>query len=282
MNYFKWGISCVALLVLAGCNANATSSTKTSTTTQSTTQVSTSMTKESTTKSSTTSTSMETTTNSQEPTTSSSVAEAQSQLTPVGTWSNGEETLTIAPDGHWQFSGGLQSGGTLSVAAMTPDTWLLKLYGFNNSIDGIGTYQLAVFNDQGTKMNFGYLGTFERQAQATQPLSTAVYQAQYVTTPTDFTQSIIGTWSTKDKNYDFQTMYNFNPDGTFERFADAKGVADSGTYTLTQNPDSITLTLTNQATGTDQTLTYRLDNSQLTDTQFEWASLIRNTVPSKP
>lgn len=289
MRSIKWGLIILLLCGLSGCAKANTSPTSSNTT--ETSQISTSSTS-STSSAASDSTSMiqsSTLDSSADSNTQSStgstdtLATSEPQLVqtlPIGTWSNDANTLTIAPDGSWHFTGEITSSGTLSVAAATPTMWLLKLYGFNNSIDNIGTYQLAALNQDGSKMNFGYLGLFDRIDKATTPFDPSLYQPNYLQTPTDFTQSLVGTWSTKNKDYDFQTTYNFNPDGTFERFGDGKGIADRGTFTSTQDQDQLTLTLT--VNGTNQTLTYRFINGELIDPEFEWASLIRNTVPTRP
>ncbi|EOT45543.1 MULTISPECIES: hypothetical protein [Enterococcus] len=289
MRSIKWGLIIVVLCGLSGCakanpsstTSNTTITNQTSTTSKSSTSESTNKIQSSTLDSKVESSTQASMTQSTESTDNLATSEPQLvQTLPIGTWSNEANTLTIDSDGSWHFTGEITSSGTLSVAAATPNMWLLKLYGFNNSIDNIGTYQLAALNQDGSKMNFGYLGLFDRIDNATAVFDPSLYQPDYLQTPTDFTQSLIGTWSTKNKAYDFQTTYNFNPDGTFERFGDGKGIADRGTFTSTQDQDQLTLTL--NVNGTDQTLTYRFVNGELIDPEFEWASLIRNTVPTKP
>lgn len=291
MHYAKWGFSLLGVLILSGCHQTQTDTTALSSNTQMTSSITqTSNTKTSNTKTSNTETSQTTnqssTTNSETTSSTSSTNTttteevAIAQTIPVGTFKNADNTLTIEPNGTWQFSGAITSSGTLTIAAETDHTWLLKLYGFNNNIDGIGTYQLAVLNDSGTKMNFGYLGTFTRTTNATSTFDPTLYQANVLQTPTDFNETLIGTWTTKNKDYDFQTTYNFNPDGTFERFSDGKGIADSGTYTATFDLDVIHLNLVTK--NQNQTFTYQLQNGELIDPEFPWATLVRNTVPTTP
>lgn len=206
----------------------------------------------------------------------------ETQANLVGTWVQENLTLTIDEEGHWQLTGGITSQGTLKVAVDNGAIKMVKLYGFNVNIDSIGNYFIANVNEDSRKMNFGYLGTFTRQGQAEHVLTDNAYMDVVERETIDFNHNLIGTWTMKNKEYDFQNVWNYNPDGTFEVYSDGKGEAMTGTYQIDYlENDQINLTITYDG-GETHTSEYTLRDGTLTEAGFEWAAQIRNTVPPTP
>lgn len=200
----------------------------------------------------------------------------------VGTWKQENLTLTVDSDGNWQFSGNIISQGTLQVAAATNDMKLLKFYGFDTEIDNIGNYFIARFNESSTSLNLGYLGNFLREGDTEQELSDLTYM-DVVEGEIDFSQSIIGTWINENPDYHYQSVWNYNPDGTFEIYSDGKGEASFGIYRVESlDEHRINLYTTYEDNEEEHVSEYTLENGKLTPTDFEWQVLIRNTDPTTP
>ena len=201
----------------------------------------------------------------------------------VGTWQQDQLTLTVSPHGDWQLSGNINSHGSLQVAADLNNKKLLKLYGFNVNIDGIGNYFIAHFNDDSSQVNFGYLGTFNRVGQAETSLTDDTYMTVVANDPIDFSRSLLGTWTVKDKNAHYQNIWNYNPDGTFNLYADGRGAAVSGSYQVEYLPNNRIKVTYHYDDGTAGHVTeYTLSNGTLTEDGFENMAQIRNTDPPAP
>jgi len=262
------------VLLLAACGRTATPTENTSERSQT---IQTSVIHETTMETSTNQASSETNVTSG---TQSIPVETQANL--VGTWVQENLTLTIDEEGHWQLTGGITSEGTLKVAVDNGTIKMVKLYGFNVNIDSIGNYFIANINEDSSKMNFGYLGTFTRQGQAEHILTDHTYMDVLERETIDFNHNLLGTWTMKNKEYDFQNVWNYNPDGTFEVYSDGKGEAMTGTYQVDYlENDQINLTITYDG-GETHTSDYTLRDGTLTEAGFEWAAQIRNTVPLAP
>jgi len=262
------------VLLLAACGRTATPTENTSERSQT---IQTSVIHETTMETSTNQASSETNVTSG---TQSIPVETQANL--VGTWVQENLTLTIDEEGHWQLTGGITSQGTLKVAVDNGTIKMVKLYGFNVNIDSIGNYFIANINEDSSKMNFGYLGTFTRQGQAEHILTDHTYMDVLERETIDFNHNLLGTWTMKNKEYDFQNVWNYNPDGTFEVYSDGKGEAMTGTYQVDYlENDQINLTITYDG-GETHTSDYTLRDGTLTEAGFEWAAQIRNTVPLAP
>ncbi len=201
----------------------------------------------------------------------------------VGTWKQENQTLTVQSDGTWQLTGEINSSGTLTVAADFEDTQLLKLYGFNENIDGIGTYFIANFNQDSTKMGFGYLGQFNRLGNVTEVnLSTDVFQNDIQTTPVDFNTTILGTWTIKEGT-EFHNTWNYNPDGTFVTFSQGRGQAMTGEYRVKQlNGNWVDVTYTFDEDGQSYTSLYLIENGMMIENHFEDIKIVRNVIPDFP
>lgn len=221
-------------------------------------------------------------TSSSDTTETNELIPAETSANIVGTWTQENLTLTVDDQGHWQLTDGITSQGSLKVAVDNGNVKMVKLYGFNVSIDSIGNYFIAHFNHDSSKMTFGYLGTFSRQGTAKHTLADSAYMEVVEHEPIDFNHSLLGTWTMKNKEYDFQTVWNYNPDGTFEVYSDGKGEAMTGVYQVEYlENDRIRLTITYDG-GESHTSDYLLRDGTLTEEGFEWASQIRNTVPNAP
>src|SRR5699024_497523 len=113
----------------------------------------------------------------------------------VGTWEQDNQTLTFDRTGNWELEGAINSSGTFTVGADFDQTKMIKLYGFNENIGGIGTYFIANFNGDSSKMGFGYLGQFTRATDLTSVVNSGVYQEDYQTDVVDFSRNVLGTWT---------------------------------------------------------------------------------------
>lgn len=201
----------------------------------------------------------------------------------VGTWQQENLKLIVDPNGNWQFSGDINSQGTLKVAVDSGNTKMVKLYGFNNNIDGIGNYFIANFNEDSSKMNFGYLGSFMRTAETDQKLEETTYMAIVERDGIDYNQSLLGTWIMKDTEAHYQNVWNYNPDGTFEVYSDGKGEASQGTYRIEIiESHRFNLFTTYEGESEEQVAEYTLDNGILIQKDFEEMAQIRNTDPGNP
>lgn len=201
----------------------------------------------------------------------------------VGTWEQSKQTLTVDTDGNWQLTGKINSSGQLTVAADFNHTQMVQLYGFNQNLDGLGTYFIANFNDDSTRMGFGYLGQFTRVGDVpTTTLSPNIFQHKYLTTPVDFNTNILGTWTIKTGT-EFHNTWNYNPDGTFELYSDGRGQSTTGDYTvkaLKGNWIDVTYVFDDGSEG--YTNSYLLENGVMTENNFEDIKIVRNLVPDFP
>lgn len=201
----------------------------------------------------------------------------------VGTWKQNNQTLTVDTDGNWQLTGKINSSGQLTVAADFDNTQMLQLYGFNLNLDGLGTYFIANFNDDSTKMGFGYLGQFTRSGDVpAETLSPNIFQHEYLTTPVDFNFNILGTWTIKEGT-EFHNTWNYNPDGTFELFSDGRGESMTGDYTVKDLKDNwIDVTYTFDDGSEGYTNSYLLEDGVMVQNNFEDIKIVRNLVPAFP
>lgn len=200
----------------------------------------------------------------------------------VGTWQQEGQTLTVDSFGNWQLAGKINSAGNLTVAADFDQTKMVKLYGFNSNIAGIGTYFIAQFNADSSKMNFGYLGSFTRAGQTNDTLVRTIYQPAYLTEPIDFSNHIIGTW-TLTEGIEFRDTRNFNPDGSLDIFSDGRGEALTGRYSVKYLENNrIELTITYDENGYRFTSFYHVINGVMREEGFEDFKWTRNTVPILP
>lgn len=200
----------------------------------------------------------------------------------VGTWLQDGQSLTIDAAGNWHLSGTINNSGTLTIGADFNQTKMVKLYQFNQNIDGIGTYFIANFNQDSTKMNFGYLGKFTRSGTATETLDETLFQSNHQTVAIDFSYSLLGTW-TITEGTEFQNTWNYNPDGTFETYSEGRGEAQTGTYTvksLKNNWIDITYSFNNSAD--TYTTAYHLSDGVMWEKEFDYIKLVRNTNPAFP
>ena len=200
----------------------------------------------------------------------------------VGTWQQEGQNLTVDSLGNWQLTGKINSSGTLTVAADFDQTKMVRLYGFNSNIAGIGTYFIAQFNPDSSKMNFGYLGSFTRLGQTNDTLVRTIYQPAYLTEPIDFSNHIIGTW-TLTEGIEFRDTRNFNPDGSLDIYSDGRGEAMTGRYSVQYLENNrIELTMTYDESGHSFTSFYHVINGVMREEGFEDFKWVRNTVPSFP
>lgn len=201
----------------------------------------------------------------------------------VGTWEQANLTLMIDKDGHWQFEGEINSQGTLKVGMESGLTKMVKLYGFNENIANIGNYFIAHINEANDKMSFGYLGTFHRVGNTVDELADTTYMDVVETEGIDFSRSLLGTWTMRNKDYHYQSVWNYNPDGTFEIFSDGKGEAITGTYTVEYlDGDRIKLFIIYDGETEEHSTEYLLKDGLLIEEELEWATRIRNTDPAAP
>lgn len=265
----KWiGLLCT-LFFISACQTKPTTPTTTQSSTSSQTQTSSSS--QATTTSQTTSSTM-----------SSSEVATQDQANLVGTWQQPNQQLTVDALGNWQLTGNINSSGTLTVAADFEQTKMVKLYGFNSNIARIGTYFIAKLNDDSSKMNFGYLGTFTRTGPSAEALSPTIYQPAYLTEAIDFSNHIIGTW-TLTEGIEFRDTRNFNPDGSLDIFSDGRGEALTGQYSVNYLSDTrLELTMTYDETGNSFTSTYTIIDGVMREEGFEDYKWTRNMVPTLP
>ncbi|MHC5269588.1 hypothetical protein ACYSNO_10445 [Enterococcus sp. LJL98] len=200
----------------------------------------------------------------------------------VGTWTQENQRLIVYPNGDWELSGKINSTGTLTVAADFDQTKMIKLDGFNQNIDGIGTYFIVHFNPDSTKIGFGYLGQFTRSGEQKETLSDKLFQPNYQQTAIDFNQNILGTWTIKEGT-EFHNTWNYNPDGTFEMYSEGRGSATRGTYKVKKLKNNwIDVTYTYDETGESSTHAYLIKDGLMTENHFEEIKMVRNLVPAFP
>lgn len=198
----------------------------------------------------------------------------------VGVWSQPGQRLTVDSSGNWELSGLINSSGYLTVAAAHETTQLVKLYGFNPNIGGIGTYFTIEYHKNGRQLRFGYLGEFELAEAGTEELRYAVYMGAAIREELDYQTEILGTWTLYDKQHDMQLYWNFNPNNSVEVYSGADKLVRKGLYELTRATDEeILLTIHYEGSAAALTTHYRLKNGILTQQGSEWAKLVRNTVP---
>lgn len=271
----KWLSLLFMLVFISACTPKPTTQTTTQSTTPSTTS---SQVKES---SSTTATTNSSTTLPIESSSEKPIP-VQTKANLVGTWQQEGQTLTVDSSGNWQLSGKINSSGNLTVAADFDQTKMVKLYGFNSNIAGIGTYFIAQFNPDSSKLNFGYLGSFTRVGQTNDLLVRTIYQPAYLTEPIDFSNHIIGTW-TLTEGIEFRDTRNFNPDGSLDIYADGRGEAMTGRYSVKYLENNrIELTMTYDENGYRFTSFYHVINGVMREEGFEDFKWVRNKVPVFP
>lgn len=200
----------------------------------------------------------------------------------VGTWEQDNQTLTIDRAGNWELEGAINSSGTFTVGADFDQTKMIKLYGFNENIGGIGTYFIANFNGDSSKMGFGYLGQFTRSTDLTSVVNSGVYQADYQTEAVDFSRNVLGTW-TITEGTEFHNTWNYNPDGTFELFSQGLGEARTGTYSVKPLKNNwVDISYDFDDSDDAYTTAYHLSDGVMWEEEFEFIRIVRNTDPAFP
>ena len=200
----------------------------------------------------------------------------------VGIWVQDDQSLTIDRAGNWALDGAINSSGTFTVGADFDQTKMIKLYGFNQNIGGIGTYFIANFNKDSTKMGFGYLGQFTRSTDIANTINSDVFQANYQNEPVDFSRSVLGTWTIVEGT-EFHNTWNYNPDGTFELYSDGRGDARTGTYSVKPLKNNWVDISYDFDDSDDAYITaYHLSDGVMWEQEFEDIRIVRNTDPAFP
>lgn len=227
----------------------------------------------------------ESTAASQTPTAGSDLPGQVSQVRNlVGSWYNpaGGLMLTVDASGAWKIEGGNYGSGILKVGLDSGYTQLVKLYSYAGNNQDTGIYFTCVYNAAGSKMNFGELGTFERQEDPQGTLEGIAYWPQTIRQEIDLATSLPGTWQTADRDAANYQQINFNPDGTFESFSENRGEWVSGHWLLDSQQGSAVQLNMSYDDGVTDNAEWTLTEGTLSQPGHENYTLLRNLTPSMP